>query len=380
MIGKYAPAPDDNRQRTTENGKQRVAAFDLDSTLISTASGNTFARDATDWKWWHATAPTRMKDLNSMGYQIIIMTNQKKISIQKELKAGRSDSKSLANFKEKVSAIMRQLDIPMSVYAATEDDENRKPRLGMWKEFLDDYDLDADGVDLPNSLFVGDAAGRPKDHSSSDRGFAANVGIPFKTPEEFFLGIAPEPSTAFDPASYLTSNLGVPELLPFLKKNPVELVIFVGSPGAGKSTFYWNHLQPLGYERVNQDILKTRQKCIKVAREHLASERSVAVDNTNADPETRKYWTDLARDLDVPIRCIYFTSPPELCKHNNAVRAANRDLNPESRTPLPGIAFHDFARRFREPALSEGFQDIVRVAFRFKGSESARKIWSQYWI
>lgn len=97
------------------------------------------------------------------------MTNQKKISIQKELKAGRSDSKSLANFKEKVSAIMRQLDIPMSVYAATEDDENRKPRLGMWKEFLDDYDLDADGVDLPNSLFVGDAAGRPKDHSSSDR-------------------------------------------------------------------------------------------------------------------------------------------------------------------------------------------------------------------
>lgn len=39
-----------------------------DSTLISTASGNTFARDATDWKWWHATAPIRIKDLNSKGY------------------------------------------------------------------------------------------------------------------------------------------------------------------------------------------------------------------------------------------------------------------------------------------------------------------------
>lgn len=35
------------------------------------------------------------------------------------------------------------------------------------------------------------------------------------------------------------------------------MVIFCGSPGAGKSTFYWNVLQPLGYERVNQDILKT---------------------------------------------------------------------------------------------------------------------------
>ena len=43
----------------------------------------------------------------------------------------------------------------------------------------------------------------------------------------------------------------------FTKKNPLELVIFVASPGAGKSTFYWNHLKPLGYERVNQDILKT---------------------------------------------------------------------------------------------------------------------------
>jgi putative ribosome biogenesis GTPase RsgA len=43
----------------------------------------------------------------------------------------------------------------------------------------------------------------------------------------------------------------------FQKDNPPDLVVFVGSPGAGKSTLYWNHLKPLGYERVNQDILKT---------------------------------------------------------------------------------------------------------------------------
>lgn len=33
--------------------------------------------------------------------------------------------------------------------------------------------------------------------------------------------------------------------------------MFCGSPGAGKSTFYWTHLEPLGYERINQDILKS---------------------------------------------------------------------------------------------------------------------------
>lgn len=44
-------------------------------------------------------------------------------------------------------------------------------------------------LDLENSLFVGDAAGRlggrgvPKDHSDTDFKFALNVGIKFVTPE-----------------------------------------------------------------------------------------------------------------------------------------------------------------------------------------------------
>lgn len=102
------------------------------------------------------------------SYQVVILSNQKKISLQKDVKGGRSESKSLSNFKERVAAILSQLDIPMGVYAATLDDENRKPRMGMWHEFLDDYDLDVSGVDLPGSIFVGDAAGRPRDHSQVD--------------------------------------------------------------------------------------------------------------------------------------------------------------------------------------------------------------------
>lgn len=53
----------------------------------------------------------------------------------------------------------------------------------------------------------------------------------------------------------LISSFVVPK--PFDKANPIEIVLFCGSPGAGKSSFYWKHLQPLGYARVNQDILKT---------------------------------------------------------------------------------------------------------------------------
>jgi bifunctional polynucleotide phosphatase/kinase len=49
-------------------------------------------------------------------------------------------------------------------------------------------------------------------------------------------------------------NIG-PE--PYTKKNECEVVVLCGCPGAGKSSFYWQQLEPLGYERINQDILKT---------------------------------------------------------------------------------------------------------------------------
>lgn len=169
--------------------------------MITSASGSTFAKNPTDWKWWHPSVPTRLKELTSDGYaralllclsrcvcradiwtsyQIVIVSNQKQIAIQpkapkkpsattNDSKAG--ESKSLSNFKQRASAMLSTLDlnVPLSVYAATENDEFRKPRMGMWREFLDDYDLDVAGVDLGKSFFVGDAAGRKGDHSQVDR-------------------------------------------------------------------------------------------------------------------------------------------------------------------------------------------------------------------
>ena len=52
-----------------------------------------------------------------------------------------------------------------------------------------------------------------------------------------------------------TDHCIAPEV--YFKKNGKEIVLFCGSPGAGKSTFYWKQLQPLEFERVNQDILGT---------------------------------------------------------------------------------------------------------------------------
>ncbi|QVM08813.1 hypothetical protein D8B26_003488 [Coccidioides posadasii str. Silveira] len=450
LVAKYSTRPPVDNQVVPV--KKRVAAFDLDGTLILTKSGNTFPRNEHDWKWWNHCVPGRIKELYSKGYQVVIVTNQKKVLLKKVGKGAIGDSKSLTIFKSKVSVILKDLDVPLSVYAATEYDEYRKPRMGMWKLMLDDYDLDVEGVlDLEGSIFVGDAAGRPADHSCVDRNFASNIGLKFYTPEEFFLGKPQEGVEAFNPKNFildgtsrckyrcpvvgyrfirgwvtprLTENLAS---LPFPESHGQELVIFCGSPGAGKSTFFWKYLEPLKYKRVNQDILKTRPKCLSVAAEYLQAGDSVAVDNTNADPETRAYWVKLAKDHDVPIRCVYLSTPASICAHNNAVRAANprlvchtcstypytkllhvcmllcspfrmhsikmigeksgltpplpqESLNPEKRTFLPDVAFRSFASRFEKPQLSEGFEDIIHIDFQFEGDPITRELWAQHWV
>jgi len=106
----------------------------------------------------------------------VIISNQGGISIKPDSKGPKNTGSKLVAFKTKVSAVLNQLNIPVSVYAATEKDLYRKPRTGMWSELLEDYDIHLPGeLDLENSIFVGDAGGRiaeggkPKDFSCSDR-------------------------------------------------------------------------------------------------------------------------------------------------------------------------------------------------------------------
>ncbi|CAN9290731.1 unnamed protein product [Alternaria alternata] len=378
--------------QSATQGKRRVAAFDFDSTLITTASGKTFSRDASDWKWWDSSVPGRLKELHADGFLVAIISNQGGISLRPDPKTVKSDQKRLADFKTKVTAVFNQLDFPISIYAATRRDQYRKPRTGMWNELLEDYDIEnAESVDLENSVFVGDAGGREavaggvKDHSCVDRDFAANLGIPFHTPEEYFRHEDPRPFVrAFEPMAYMQERAegSTTALNTFTPPVTPEIVMFCGSPGSGKSSFYWKHLQPFGYGRVNQDILKTREKCVKAATALIIEGTSVAIDNTNADPETRAVWITLAQKLKVPIRCVLFTATPKLCEHNDTFRALNigPETNRESRTILPHAAFSGFASRYREPKLSEGFVDIIKTNFQFEGSEEQRLLWSKYWI
>lgn len=292
LVGRYEPETKEDKTIS----RKKIAAFDLDSTLISTSSGKKHSGSATDWKWWDNQVPGRLRQLyHEEGYRVVVLSNQAGLTLHfdKNFKGPKaSTQKRVADFKQKCSAVLSNLNLPTSIYAATEKDIYRKPRTGMWKEVCEDYDIPIGDVDLENSIFIGDAGGRtarlgkgtdgvsamPKDFSCSDRNFAHNVGISYQTPEEFFLNEKPRDfSREFDLADHpYVDQPDSPDVV-FERRNDKDIVLFCGPPGAGKSTFYWKYLKPLGYERINQDTLKSRDKCFQAAREQLQQGNSIAI-------------------------------------------------------------------------------------------------------
>ncbi|KAG7284621.1 hypothetical protein NEMBOFW57_009226 [Staphylotrichum longicolle] len=270
LVAKYVPENDSAEESESTPTRGKIAAFDLDSTLITSASGKRHPDDPTDWKWWHQTVPGRLQQLYyDEGYQVIIFTNQGGLTLHPDpkAKAPKNAKNRVPAFKQKCGAVLSQLGIPITLYAATGKDIYRKPRPGMWTEMMNDYALVESDINREHSVFVGDAGGRtaelkksaPKDFSCSDRNLAHNIDIKYQTPEEFFLGEEPRNFTRdFDLSNFpfigqTDGDAGGPE-----KTNDQDIILFSGPPGAGKSTFYWKYMKPLGYERVNQDILKSK--------------------------------------------------------------------------------------------------------------------------
>jgi bifunctional polynucleotide phosphatase/kinase len=172
IIGRNEVAGALSQQRTLP---VKIAAFDLDDTLIIANEGNKWVRTPTSWKWFDTSVPGRLKSLHEDGFLLVILSNQSTISLKDNKKSFQKDMASLTNFKAQIGSIFKQLDFPVCIYAATGQDKYRKPRIGMWEELLEDFDLGSGTVDFEKSFYVGDAAGRAKtdkrrkDHASSDR-------------------------------------------------------------------------------------------------------------------------------------------------------------------------------------------------------------------
>ncbi|XP_042342152.1 bifunctional polynucleotide phosphatase/kinase [Plectropomus leopardus] len=352
-------------------GSDKIAGFDIDGCIITTKSGKVFPTAPDDWKILYPEIQPKLASLLKKGYKVVFFTNQMGIAkgkLRPEV------------FKSKVEDILATLKLPVQVFVATGPGLYRKPVVGMWN-YLSEKANDGVTIDKTQTFYVGDAAGRPenwapgrkkKDFSCSDRLFALNIGLQFHTPEEFFLGwkSAPYSLPNFDPRKIdSTAKLYDPPSAS-LTSSKTEVIVAVGFPASGKSTFFHSHVIPKGYVYVNRDTLGSWQNCVSACERALKEGRSVAVDNTNPDPESRKRYVDVAKAAGVPSRCFLFSASLEQAKHNNRFR----EMAPSDRkhAKVNDMVFHSYKKHFVAPALSEGFSEILQIHFvpDFKDSQS----------
>ena len=138
-----------------------------------------------------------------------------------------------------------------------------------------------------------------------------------------------------------------------------QIIILMGIPAAGKSTFYAQTLAPLGIKHINLDTLHTRNREIEQIQEYLREGVSIAIDNTNTLPEERVRYIRLASAAGYHIVGYFLRSRVQECIRNNE--------NRERKVPIAAIAA--MSNRLVLPSKSEGFDELYFVNRTEKGYE-----------
>jgi predicted kinase len=235
-------------------------------------------------------------------------------------------------------------------------------------------------------------AGRKGDYSASDLLFAMNLGVGFEVPEVFFGNLK---SSVKNKTSKLQKSILEDENIfngsKFIKEFPKELshlnqnttaeilnyletyqclVIFIGSPASGKSSYYHNYLEEhLTHDNkkeeptlrtrlvkyMNMDtFLGTPSKFLKTVETNLKVGNSVIIDNTNGTMKTRNKYLALVSKLqtDIKVIMVNIKTNKQICMHLNALRtkinntASLQGIATTDMISVPAVAIHTYWKYF----------------------------------
>jgi bifunctional polynucleotide phosphatase/kinase len=315
--------------------KKKIAAFDLDGTLIKTKSGKPYPIDGEfDWEFNYSNIKDVLNNYLEDNFCIIIITNQKNLK-----------KRGITEWCNKLKEIIKQLDIPIKVYASILDNIYRKPNIGFFEFFKN--------IDMEESFYCGDAMGRKGDHADTDLKFAMNCKLKFIPPEKIFSNKNILVNYNLD---YFDFNNFEKNQINFYEGNAFELIIFVGFPGSGKSTFISKNLIQNNYNVISQDVSKTKNKCHKLCEQFMKEKKKIVIDNTNPSLETRMNYIDLAKKYNYNVRCFHMSTTENHSRHNAMYRYLY-----QNKPYIPSLVFNIYKKKYEKPTLQEGYSEIINI-------------------
>ena len=132
----------------------------------------------------------------------------------------------------------------------------------------------------------------------------------------------------------------------------MELILLIGLPASGKSTFCKQRFSDT-HIRINLDMLHTRHRENILVQACLAAKQPFVVDNTNVTRQLRAEYMSKAQAAGFTMIGYYFQSKVSTALERNAQRGGKQ------RIPDKGIL--GMTKHLELPSRSEGFDQLFYV-------------------